>query len=137
MKLHFAAEIILELVYQHFNRPEKIGANITSEKARLDFVWEGNISEIFPELTRKALELINSDLPITSSFSDEKNERRYWQIESFGKVYCGGTHLKRTGEIRDITLKRKSLGSGKERIEIYLTPFSTSSLFPTASGYFK
>jgi len=37
MKLHFAAEIVLELIYQNFNRPEKIGANITEDKARLDF----------------------------------------------------------------------------------------------------
>lgn len=44
MRLHFAAEIILELVYQNFNRPKKIGANITEDKARVDFKWEGNIS---------------------------------------------------------------------------------------------
>lgn len=48
MRLHFAAEIILELVNQNFNQPQKIGANITSEKARIDFIWENNISEIFP-----------------------------------------------------------------------------------------
>ncbi len=122
MKLHFAAEIILELVYQNFSRPEKIGANITSEKARLDFIWNGNISEIFPELINKAAEIINADLHIKSEFSDEKNERRYWQIDSFAKVDCGGTHIKKTREIGEISLKRKSLGSGKERIEIYLTP---------------
>src|SRR6266542_640781 len=56
MKLHFAAEIILELVNQHFGRPEKIGANITSEKARIDFIWENNISEMFPILEAKAKE---------------------------------------------------------------------------------
>ena len=41
MKLHFAAEIILELVYQSYNHPEKIGANITVDKARVDFFWDG------------------------------------------------------------------------------------------------
>ena len=50
MKLHFAAEVILELVNQNFGNPEKIGANITSEKARIDFIWENNISEMFPVL---------------------------------------------------------------------------------------
>ncbi len=44
MKLHFAAEIILELVNQNFNRPEKIGANITAEKSRLDFLLEKNMA---------------------------------------------------------------------------------------------
>jgi len=50
MKLHFSAEIILELVYQNYNHPEKMGANITVDKARIDFLWDGKISEIFPEL---------------------------------------------------------------------------------------
>lgn len=120
MKLHFAAEIILELVYQNYNHPEKIGANITVDKARIDFFWKGNISEIFPELMNKANNIINSNLSIISDFDDEKNEKRYWDIEGFAKVPCGGTHLKRTGEIGLISLKRNNLGSGKERIEIYL-----------------
>jgi Ser-tRNA(Ala) deacylase AlaX len=121
MKLHFAAEIVLELIYQNFNRPEKIGGNITEDKARLDFKWEGNISEILPFLENKTREIIESDLDIISQFSDEENEMRYWEIEGFAKVDCGGTHIRRTGEIGDIMLKRgKSLGSNKERIEIYL-----------------
>ncbi|WP_271808891.1 alanyl-tRNA editing protein [Clostridium beijerinckii] len=122
MKLHFAAEIVLELVYQNYNHPEKIGANITEEKARVDFFWNGNISEIFPELMNKIKNLIDSDLDIISTFEDEETERRYWLIEGFAKVPCGGTHLKKTGEICSISLKRKNLGGGKERIEIYLQP---------------
>lgn len=121
MKLHFAAEIILELVYQNFNHPDKIGANITEDKARVDFNWKGNISEIFPFLEKKSKEIIEADLDIISQFSDEENEIRYWKIEGFAKANCGGTHLRRTGEIGDITLKRgKRLGHNKERIEIYL-----------------
>ena len=120
MRLHFAAEIILELVYQNYNLPEKIGANITVDKARLDFYWDGRISDIFPELLNKANSIINSDLEIISAFDDEENEKRYWYIEGFAKVPCGGTHLKRTGEIGSISLKRNNLGSGKERIEIYI-----------------
>jgi len=123
MKLHFAAEIILELVNQNYNRPEKIGANITEDKARVDFKWEGNISRIIPFLEKKAAEIIASDFDIISEYSDEENEIRYWQIEGFAKVACGGTHIRKTGEIGDITLKRgKSLGKNKERIEIYLQP---------------
>lgn len=122
MKLHFAAELILELVYQNYNHPEKIGANITVDKARVDFFWKGNISEIFPELMSKVNNLIDSDLEIISDFSDAENEKRYWKIEGFAQVPCGGTHLKKTGEIGSIALKRNNLGGGKERIEIYLQP---------------
>lgn len=120
MRLHFAAELVLELVYQNYNYPEKIGANITSEKARVDFFWKGNISEIFPELITKIDNIIDSNLDIVSAFEDEENERRYWLIEGFAKVPCGGTHLKKTGEIGLISFKRNNLGGGKERIEIYL-----------------
>lgn len=120
MKLHFAAEIILELVNQNFDRPEKIGANITSEKARLDFLWQNNIAEIFPILEAKAKALIDSDMIIESAFSDPEKEIRYWKIEGFGKVACGGIHIKKTGEIGAIRLKRDRQGKNKERIEIYL-----------------
>ncbi|MEH7350875.1 alanyl-tRNA editing protein [Gottfriedia acidiceleris] len=120
MKLHFAAEIILELMYQNYDKPEKIGANITSDKARIDFYWDGKISETFPLLETKAKELIDADLEINSEFDDPENQRRYWEIKGFGKVSCGGTHIKRTGEIKRIKLKRNNIGGGKERIEIYL-----------------
>lgn len=120
MKLHFAAEIILELVYQNFNYPDKIGANISDTKARVDFAWDGNISETFPFLYSKANEIIEGNLPITSEFSDIENEERYWEVMGFGKVPCGGTHLKSTGEIGLIKLKRENIGKNKERIEITL-----------------
>jgi Ser-tRNA(Ala) deacylase AlaX len=120
MKLHFAAEIILELVNQNFDNPEKIGANITSEKARIDFVWDNNIAATFPVLETKAHELIAADKPIDSVFSNEAEQRRCWQVEGFGRVSCGGTHPRRTGEIGALRLKRERLGRSKERIEIYL-----------------
>ncbi len=120
MKLHFAAEIILELVNQNFGHPEKIGANITSEKARIDFIWENSIAEMFPVLEAKAKELIEANKPIISAFSNEAEEIRYWKIAGFGQVPCGGTHIKTTGEINALKLKRDRQGKNKERIEIYL-----------------
>jgi len=120
MRLHFAAELILELVYQKFNHPEKIGANITSDKARVDFMWEGSISSIFSGLLPSIQNIIDADLPIISGFENEKEERRYWEIEGFAKVPCGGTHLKKTGEIGGVKLRRENIGKGRERIEITL-----------------
>lgn len=120
MRLHFAAELVLELVYQNFNQPQKIGANITEEKARVDFFWNGNISEIFPFLNERLSKLIEKDLDIASEFSNEVSERRYWEIADFAKVECGGTHIKKTGEVGSLKLKRVNPGGGKERIEIYL-----------------
>jgi Ser-tRNA(Ala) deacylase AlaX len=120
MRLHFAAEIVLELVYQLFGRPSKIGANISEDKARLDFLWEGNISDTFSVLIERACKIIEADLPIRSEYSDPEQEQRYWEIDGFARVSCGGTHPRRTGEVGRIGLKRNNIGKGKERIEIYL-----------------
>ncbi|HNB29242.1 MAG TPA: alanyl-tRNA editing protein [Alphaproteobacteria bacterium] len=118
MRLHLAAEIILELAYQNLPGIEKVGAHIAADKARIDFAWEQNIASLFPMMQEKAGALIAADHPIASAFSDEGNQRRYWEIAGFAKVPCGGTHLKRTGEIGALTLKRVNIGKGKERIEI-------------------
>ncbi|MCC6617254.1 MAG: alanyl-tRNA editing protein [Anaerolineae bacterium] len=120
MRLHFAAEIILELTYQHLPGIEKIGAHIAEDKSRIDFVWPSNIAAEFPYLTEHAHALIGADRPIVSAFSDAAAERRTWEIEGFARVACGGTHLRSTGEVGRLTLKRKNVGKGKERIEIYL-----------------
>jgi len=122
MRLHFAAEIVLELMYQNYQHPVKIGANISVDKARLDFTWQGNISETFPLIEKKSSLLIDSNLPIISKFNDRKLEERHWEIKSFARVACGGTHIRHTGEIGAIRLKRNNIGKGKERIEIYLDP---------------
>ncbi len=120
MRLHFAAELILELMYRKVPRIEKIGAHIAEDKARLDFFLKENISHFFPELLEEAQALMRQDLPVASEFSDRENLRRYWEIEGFARVPCGGTHVKRTGEVGDISMRRKNIGKGKERIEIFL-----------------
>lgn len=120
MRLHFAAEIVLELIYQNFGPVEKIGAHISGEKARLDFSWTGNISETFGLLQEKFENIVSDDLAIISRFSDRERQIRYWEIDGFARVSCGGTHLKRTGEVGAVTLRRNNIGKGKERIEIQL-----------------
>ncbi|MHC6527510.1 alanyl-tRNA editing protein [Vibrio proteolyticus] len=122
MKLHFAAELVLELFSQKFPHIEKIGAHIGQDKSRIDFVWPTSINSLLDEMTAAAQRLIDADLPIQSAFSDEAQQRRYWRVEGFAQVPCGGTHLKRTSEVGRIRLKRKNIGKGKERVEITLVP---------------
>ncbi|PLY01588.1 MAG: alanyl-tRNA editing protein [Desulfuromonas sp.] len=121
MRLHFAAELILELVYRRFPGIEKIGAHIGEQKARLDFLLDSSIKPHFPTLLADAEALIAADQPVVSDYSDPETQRRYWEVPGFARVSCGGTHLKSTGEVGGITLKRKNIGGGKERIEISLT----------------
>jgi Ser-tRNA(Ala) deacylase AlaX len=120
MRLHFAAEIVLELVYRKLDSIKKIGAHIAQDKARIDFEWGENISKVFPVIQKEALGIIETDQEIISAFNDKKTEERYWEVRGFARVPCGGTHLRRTGEIGEIALKRKNPGKGKERIEIYV-----------------
>ena len=119
MRLHFAAELVLELFTRQLAGVEKLGAHIAADKARLDFRWPENISALLPALTGGAQALVDADLAIVSGFSDPGEERRFWEVPGFARVPCGGTHLQRTGEIGRITLKRRNVGRGKERIEIY------------------
>lgn len=120
MRLHFAAEVVLELAYKQLTGIEKIGAHISQDKARIDFAWHENISKSFSLIEKEFLEIIEANLDIISAFSDEGNGRRYWEVKGFSKVPCGGTHLKKTGEVGKMKLKRNNIGRGKERIEIYL-----------------
>lgn len=119
MRLHFAAEVILELVTRKLGL-EKIGAHIAESKARIDFVFDQNISFFFEEILRDYDAIIANDELIATGYTDVKAQRRFWKIDGFAEVPCGGTHVKSTSEVGFITLKRKNIGGGKERIEISL-----------------
>ena len=120
MRLHFAAEQVLRAVQTRHGAPEKIGAHISPEKARTDFLWEGSIAPILPDTADWVNRIIAEDHPIESAFTDEAAERRVWRIEGVGETPCGGTHLRSTGEIGSVQLRRRNIGGGRERIEITL-----------------
>jgi alanyl-tRNA synthetase len=120
MRLHFAAELVLELFYQKLNGVDKVGAHITEKKARIDFAWPESIAPLLPDIAEKANQIIASDLAIQTGFDDISTERRYWEIEGFSRVPCGGTHVRSTAEVGQIRLKRNNIGKGKERVDIFL-----------------
>ena len=119
MRLHFAAELILEIVTQNFNL-EKIGAHISEDKSRIDFISDENISSKFEFILAQYNEIIKSNRLIQTGYSDIANQRRFWKIDGFAQVPCGGTHVKSTAEVGFVTLKREHPGKSKERIEIRL-----------------
>lgn len=120
MRLHFAAELVLEIFYRRLEGVGKVGAHISQEKARIDFAWPQSIAPELKPVMDEANAIIRSDVAIRTGFDDAVNERRYWEIEGFSRVPCGGTHVRRTGEIGPILLKRNNIGKGKERVEIFL-----------------
>lgn len=119
MRLHFAAELILEIVTRNYHL-EKVGAHIAEHKARIDFKSDANISVHFPKILQQYNAIIDANLPIEKGYSDVANQRRYWKIEGFAQVPCGGTHVNSTAEVGYVTLKREKPGRGIERIEIRL-----------------
>ncbi|WP_148338802.1 alanyl-tRNA editing protein [Aquicella siphonis] len=119
MRLHFAAELILELVTRKLGIL-KIGAHIAETKARIDFACHANLSSELDGIIMEYNDIIAADREIKTGFSDVDNQRRFWEIDGFSRVSCGGTHVKSTAEVGYVTLKRVNIGSGKERIEIKL-----------------
>ncbi|PWU04321.1 MAG: alanyl-tRNA editing protein [Verrucomicrobia bacterium] len=119
MRLHFAAELVLEIVTQKFHL-KKVGAHISESKSRIDFVSSENISALFPAILEAYNDIIKKDLVIETGFTDVATQRRFWRIEGFAEVACGGTHVKSTGEVGFVALKRTHPGKMIERIEIKL-----------------
>lgn len=125
MRLHFAAELILEIVTQKYGF-KKIGAHIAETKSRIDFIAEENISTKFDAILADYNTIIKANKPIQTGYSDIENQRRFWKIEDFAQVPCGGTHVKSTAEVGFVKLKRDRPGKSIERIEIRLVDDSVS-----------
>ncbi len=118
MRLHFAAELVLEIVYRQLGPLHKAGAHIAADKARIDFEYPGNIAARLPAIEAQARALVAADRPIVSRFTDELAGQRCWEVAGFARVACGGTHLRRTGEVGELRLRRRNPGRGLERIEV-------------------
>ena len=126
MKLHSATHIAMAILYDMKGPLPVIGANVTSDKGRVDFRSDEPLTHLVSEMQQRANDIIQQDLEIitTADEASSRTESRIWAIQALGQnwlIPCGGTHPKRTGEIEEIKLKRKNLGAGKERLEIVLT----------------
>jgi Ser-tRNA(Ala) deacylase AlaX len=119
MRLHFAAELVLEIVTQKLHL-EKVGAHIAESKARIDFIYNQNISSHFESILAEYNDIIQNNRPIQTGFTDVQTHRRFWKIDGFAEVPCGGTHVKSTAEVGFVKLKREHPGKSIERIEIRL-----------------
>ena len=117
--LHSAAHIVYYLFTEKHGKQKIIGSNIAEDKARIDLEYEKPIQELLPELEQEMNKCLASGQEIIR-IPDEKSPDLWWWICGKWKMPCGGTHPHNTREIGLIRLKRKNIGKGKERIEIYL-----------------
>lgn len=120
MRLHFAAEMVLQLIYRQCPGILRTGAHIAPAKARIDFTSEHSLAPLLAGIAQQAQALIDGNHPIVTAFSDQSAERRYWEVDGFARMACGGTHPRTTGEVGAILLKRKNQGRNSERVEIAL-----------------
>ncbi len=119
-RLHSAVHILHYLFFDTIKRElECIGSNITEEKGRIDYLYEKPLTEHIPELEQKMNKFIVEDHKIERIKDPNKPELLYWICNNW-KMPCGGTHIHSTKEIGTIKLKRKNIGSGKERFEVML-----------------
>lgn len=119
MKLHTAAHIVYYFVTEKLGRLKLIGSNISPDKARFDFLYDKPIRDVLPEIEEKVNHFLAEDNGIIMKADEKSPDLRWWHCRDW-KMPCGGTHVKSTKEIGKISLNRKNIGSGKERIEITL-----------------
>lgn len=119
MRLHSAAHLVYGVLSKQHEPKKLIGSNVTEDKARIDFEHPEPISGLLPPVEEEANRLIEENPP-AKTHPDENNPDKWWWECMDLRYPCGGTHVKSLGEIGKIKLKRKNIGSGKERIEITL-----------------
>lgn len=120
MRLHFCGDMVLQIILTKYPNIIRIGAHVSADKVRMDFEFDQNISCMFEWLAAELKDIVARDYVITKGFKDESTQLRYWKIDDYDAAECGGTHVNSTKEIGEVKFKRKNLGAGKERIEIYL-----------------
>jgi len=106
-------------LFEKIGQKKLIGSNVTEEKARVDFRHPESVSAVLAALEPE-LNAFNAANHEISTYDDsEKPGRRLWACDKW-LMPCGGTHVRNTKEVGGLALKRKNIGSGKERMEITL-----------------
>ncbi len=119
MRLHSATHIVYFAVREILGDLKIIGSHVSPERARLDYVFNGRISDYFPQIMEIINTVISKPRDIVIYRKPDNPQIRIWKMGSW-ETPCSGLHVKSTAEIGNIRLKRRNLGRGKERIEIYL-----------------
>jgi Ser-tRNA(Ala) deacylase AlaX len=115
---HTASHFLYLGVGMH--RPDAIpstrGCHIKSDGARFDFgVRERFTNEQISRIEASANAFIARDAKITIGAHSTMPDARIWHCEQHD-IPCGGTHLDSSAAIGMMQVRRKGLGTGKERL---------------------
>jgi len=125
MRLHSAAHLLYYAMQEEFGgecRPASPGLT-DDKKSREDYLFKEKLDlQRLQRVEERVNELIKAGFEIRTWTEGEK---RYWKIDPYPAMLCGGTHPKNTSEIGGVKVSRgKKPGAGKERIEITLLQHS-------------
>jgi alanyl-tRNA synthetase len=116
MKLHSALHILYLAFTEKYGNCKLRGATIESEKARLDVEFFEEID--VADLSQKVNDIISANSTISTYPDENKKNFRYWKIENYPVIPCGGTHVQNTSEIGNVNCKIKNKGNQGQRIYI-------------------
>ena len=124
MRLHSAAHVVYYLMLDVFGEGCRLASSgIVNEKKDItDYLTDSSFDRAkLVVVESRANELIKKGGGIRTWSDESKPNYRYWEVDGFPKMPCGGTHPKRLEEIEGIIVARgKKPGAGKERVEITL-----------------
>ncbi len=116
MRLHAASHIMEHFLYKVFGELKLSGTHV-NEKHDSSTYETDKILE--PEKLQRVNDLANAFISKGYEINRWEDSNRpgwmYWKADEI-EIPCGGTHPKNTKEIGAIIIKRKSGGSGKEKI---------------------
>jgi len=123
MRLHSAAHVVYYVMPQVFGescRPASSGL-LDDQKERADYLFTDKLDrEKLKQVEETANRIIFEGRTITT-WTDQDGESRFWKMDPFPIMACGGTHVRNSREIGRILVERgRKPGKGKERIEISL-----------------
>jgi alanyl-tRNA synthetase len=127
MRMHSAAHLVFyyALKYCGPQGSNKLvgslkGCRIAEDNARFDFPALGKLDQSDIDRIQEASnEMVAKRFSIDYRVDEAEPDLRYWMCGEI-EMYCGGTHVRDTSEIGEISVKRRSQGRGLERIYLEL-----------------
>jgi alanyl-tRNA synthetase len=118
MRLHTASHIMEYFLWKRYGYMRRTGSFVDEKKDRADYVHEDRLD---PETLKGVESDTNAFLleghPVEIEIDDEG--MRHWSCGPV-EMLCAGTHVRNTGEIGTVKLRRRNPGRGEERVETSL-----------------
>lgn len=121
--LHHSGLHIALMVFENLRKDilkSIVGCKITDEYGHVDIRTENKITpEELNYIAQESEKIFSKNIPIQKILHKMEKEAFYWKCLNF-RVPCGGTHVDSTEDLKGITVKRKNIGKGVDRLIVTL-----------------